>query len=93
MLFVTGRSQSDENADDEDQTDSNNKKNSQTDLTQRGRADFRSAAKETGKLEKTTTGTKRKALNSRSGKDYEIFISQNFSEIKTKVFIYSREFK
>lgn len=54
---------------DEDQMDSKHKKNSQSDLTQRSRnqTDQRNAAKELGKLERASVGTKRKALNSRSG--------------------------
>lgn len=57
-------------SDDEDRTDNKQKKNTQTDLTQRSRSqgDFRNTAKETAKPERTTAGTKRKALNSRSGK-------------------------
>lgn len=57
-------------SDDEDQTDTKPKKNSQADLTQKSRTqpDLRNAAKETGKSERTSSGLKRKALNSRSGK-------------------------
>lgn len=73
VLLSAGRSQSDDNVGDQDQTNSKNKKNSNPDLTQRNRnqADTRNAAKDSGKVEKTATGTKRKALNSRSGKEVE----------------------
>lgn len=56
---------------DEDQIDNNkHRKKSQTDHIQkpRNQTDIKNAAKETGKLERTSSGTKRKALNSRSGK-------------------------
>lgn len=50
--------------------DGKHKKNLQTDLTQKSRnqTELRNATKETGKSERTSTGTKRKAMNSRSGK-------------------------
>lgn len=51
--------------------ESKQKKHSHTDLTQRGRnqTDFRTTAKETAaKLERTSTGNKRKAFHSRNGK-------------------------
>lgn len=78
FLFHSGRSQSNEIVGDEDQTDSKHKKNSQTDLTtqkSRNPTDLRNAAKESGKSERTSTGTKRKALNSRSGKYPRFFLN------------------
>lgn len=56
---------------DDEQMDNKTKKNSQTDLRQRSRSqsDFRQTPKEIiAKPERIPTGTKRKALNSRSGK-------------------------
>lgn len=95
--MVSDRRQSDENADDEDQMDSNNKKNSQNDLTQRRRTDFRSTSKgETGKMEKITIGTKRKALNSRSGKHLKEQLRIKSSSLDIKLFCHSfcsRQFK
>lgn len=57
---------------DDEQTENKTRKtNSQTDLRQRSRSqsDFRQTPKEiTAKPERIPTGSKRKALNSRSGK-------------------------
>lgn len=56
---------------DDEQTENKTKKSSQTDLRQRSRSqsDFRQTPKEiTAKPERIPTGSKRKALNPRSGK-------------------------
>lgn len=66
---------------DDEQTENKTKKSTQTDLRQRSRSqsDFRQTPKEiTAKPERIPTGSKRKALNSRSGKHSKVQNSAQF---------------
>lgn len=76
LSFFSGGSQSD----DDERT--KQKKHSQTDLTQRSRSqsDFRNTAKEPAKSERTSAGTKRKALISRTGRLQIIKIKSHLSD-------------